>query len=218
MLKTLAGRWSGGVGWSTQSTPNPESGPAELYGVACPTAESCTAVGKQGSGLASKTLAQRWDGSSWSSSSTTNPAGLSIGLEDVSCTSSNACTAVGNHLNSSLVQTGLIERWNGSTWSPQSIALPSGSKSTYLHDVSCITSSACTAVGRYGLEGGDEATLVESWGGGEWAVQTSPSPEGYELPRFTGVACTSPSACTAVGWARKESEGVETSGLVARYE
>jgi len=42
--RTLAERWNGSS-WAIQPTPNPASRSSRLFGVACPTANSCTAVG-----------------------------------------------------------------------------------------------------------------------------------------------------------------------------
>jgi hypothetical protein len=58
------------------------------------------------------------------------------------------------------------------------------------------------AVGESGTggSGGGYATLTEQWDGSQWAIRPSPNPLGrlYD-DTLTGVACTSASACTAVG-------------------
>ncbi len=226
---TLAERWNGST-WSIQSTANPESGDAELLGVSCDSATSCTAVGKQGS----STFAERWNGTTWSISSTPNASGAAVSvLEKVSCTSSSFCLAVGysKESTSPVLESGnkktLTEKWNGTSWSVLGSPNPSGAKGSSLLGVSCTSASACIAVGRYvsaatsGLEAlaTEEKTLVESWGGSEWAIQSSPNPEGKKLSRLSGVSCTSASACTAAGSARKGSKAAEaeTTTLAERY-
>jgi hypothetical protein len=41
----------------------------------------------------------------------------------------------------------LVERWNGSAWVIVASPNPTGSTASYLNDVSCVTATACTAVG-----------------------------------------------------------------------
>jgi hypothetical protein len=220
--RTLAARWNG-TSWSLQATANPESGGAELLGVSCDSASSCTAVGKAGT----KTFAERWNGTSWSISSTPNPSpSVESTLEDVSCTSSTNCLAVGGYRQGeeggeSNKKT-LTERWNGTSWSIVSSPNPSGNYGASLLDLACTSSSNCAAVGRYvsaatyGLEGfpTEEKTLVESWNGTGWAVQSSPNPEGRKFSKLLGVACSASNSCKAVG----SGKGSDTVTLGEGYE
>jgi hypothetical protein len=62
-----------------------------------------------------------------------------------------------------------------------------------LNAVSCVSASACTAVGYH--NGATEAgTLAESWNGTTWSVVPSPA-KGV----LDGVSCVSAGACVAVG-------------------
>jgi hypothetical protein len=61
--------------------------------------------------------------------------------------------------------------------------------------VSCLSASACTAVGFHGRP---VHTLIESWHGGTWSVVRSPSGAGRD--ELLGVSCLSASICTAVGF------------------
>jgi hypothetical protein len=213
-------------GWSVQTTANPESGDAELLGVSCDSASSCTAVGWQGS----KTFAERWNGTSWSTVSTPNPSpSVESVLRKVSCTSSTNCMAVGYYRESSSGtannKKALAERWNGTSWSIVSSPNPAEAKGTSLLDVSCASSSSCIAVGRYvsatpkGLEyeaaATEEKTLVEFWGGSEWQIQSSPNPEGKKFSKLAGVSCSASNACTAVG---SGIQGSETTTLGEQYK
>jgi hypothetical protein len=219
--RTLAMRLSGSK-WSIQTTANPESGAAQLLGVSCDSATSCTAVGKK----ESETFAEHWDGTSWSISTTPNPSGAGNStLVKVSCTSASNCMAVGSYR-----KTGennrrtLTERWNGSSWSVVSSPNPAVNYGATLLSVSCSPwSSSCTAVGRYvsaaefELEGAatEEKTLIESWNGSEWAIQSSPNPEGRKFSILNSVSCPSLTRCMAVGSARGAAETVT---LAERYE
>ena len=43
-------------------------------------------------------------------------------------------------------------------------------------------------------------TLAEAWDGSNWKIQPTPNPAGATGSQLNGVSCTSPSACTAVGY------------------
>jgi hypothetical protein len=214
--KTLAARWNG-TSWSLQTTANPESGSAELLGVSCDSSTSCTAVGKKGS----ETFAERWNGSAWSISSTPNASpSVENVLQDVSCTSASNCIAVGSYRTSSSGSSynkkTLTERWNGSSWSIVASPNPATNYGSSLRSISCTSASNCIAVGRYVSVAGEgseifaseEKTLVESWSGSEWSIQSSPNPEGKKLVKLAGVSCASSTFCKAVGSAQTGSETV----------
>ena len=201
---TVAERWDGTT-WTVQTTPQaplPNLQSADLRGVSCTSATACTAVGDTlatGAGQLSLTLAEVWDGTSWTVQPTPNPAG-SAGtiLTGVSCTSATACTAVGSYQTNPSASSAVpfAERWDGQSWTIQTIPNPATSMSTFLDGLSCTSATACTAVGFYlsatypnGLQ------LAERWDGTSWTIQATPQ-QGSQLH---GVSCTSATACTAVG-------------------
>jgi hypothetical protein len=118
-------------------------------------------------------------------------------LSGVSCTSARACTAVGHYGNSSGSGQTLAEVWNGK-WSIQPTPNPAGSSGSELTMVSCTSSSACTAVGGYGDDVGEQLMLAEAWNGSNWKVQRNPNP-GTGGSSVAGVSCSS-GTCTAVGY------------------
>jgi hypothetical protein len=133
----------------------------------------------------SKTLAEHWDGMGWTIQTTPNrTGGQNSALSGVSCTSATGCTAVGG---------ALAERWDGTSWTIQTTP-PGGS----LSGVSCTSATACTAVGLSTNSADLVVTLAERWDGTAWTVQTTPNPPDSS-PVLSGVSCTSPTACTAVG-------------------
>jgi hypothetical protein len=68
----LAERWDG-TRWTVQPTPSPHAG-AQLGGVSCTSAASCTAVGNASRPAGETTLAERWNGRRWSIQRTLNPS------------------------------------------------------------------------------------------------------------------------------------------------
>ena len=192
----LADHGGGGGGQPPQGTALQ----SELYGASCTSASACTAVGDYVTNTgASKTLAERWNGTAWTLQSTPNPSGASY-LNGVSCTSASACTAVGWYVTSTNATLTLAENWNGTTWTVQSTPNPSGAAHSFLQDVACTSASACTATGYYATSAGVDQALAESWNGTTWTLQSTPTPSGATSSGLSGVSCTSASACTSVGW------------------
>jgi hypothetical protein len=201
---TLAQRWNGRT-WSIQPTPSPADG-GNLTGVSCPSRSSCMAVGGHANPfieIPPGTLAERWNGTAWRIQPTPNPPGGGWFLTSVSCTSPSACTAVGGRLALPGKPTGtLAERWDGHTWSIQATPNAPGHGIKLLNSVACTSRSSCMAVGNEfsAATGESLGTLAERWDGRTWRIVPTfkPAPAGPNAG-FNAVACTSASACTAVG-------------------
>jgi hypothetical protein len=146
-------------------------------------------------------LAESWNGTAWTIQQTAVPSGSSaVVLQSVSCAGSD-CLAVG--WNGS---TALAEFWNGTTWSLEAVALPKGTTSSYLYAASCTgAGTTCQVVGNYSSSTVYEGLLAESWNGTMWTLQKAPTRRGTIQASFGGVSCTSPDACTAVGYFKNSS-------------
>jgi hypothetical protein len=167
----------------------------ELFGVTCPSARSCTAVGRGGG----KTLVERWNGTAWSIAHSRNRSGFDE-LLGVSCVSGSACTAVGASAQSesSPRYRTLAETWNGTAWSILPTPNPdTGQDPDILSSVSCVTAAFCAAVGEYGPADSAEP-VTEIWNGRTWSV--APSPQKLDDASLESVSCVSATACTAVGF------------------
>jgi hypothetical protein len=64
---------------------------------------------------------------------------------------------------------------------------------------SCTGATSCTAVGTYVKASGVGVTLAQRWNGSTWHIQPTPNPRGAAVSSLSGVSCTAPSACMAVG-------------------
>jgi hypothetical protein len=132
----------------------------------------------------------------WSLHSVPEPAGtVSSYLRAVSCTSPSRCTAVGGYYDST-VHTNVTfgAKWNGTSWSAEDTANPSGDTSSFLSGISCPSATMCAAVGYY-QDSGNLYSLAEVWNSSGWSVKTSATVAG----QLFAVSCTSSNACTAVG-------------------
>jgi hypothetical protein len=187
-------------GWHIQPTPNPPSTGGVLAADSCASPTACMAVGSYRNGSRAFPLAERWNGTSWSLLKPPVPTGAGdTSLLGVSCVSANACIAVGSYRSKSGNVLTLAEAWNGTSWSIQ--PTPNHGAVNALASVSCTSANACTAVGYAGTFGGLDSvlTLAEAWNGTTWSIQPTPTPAHPGAANLTGVSCTSPSSCIAVG-------------------
>jgi len=204
--------------WKIQPTANPKIRQGRLNAVSCASPSACTAVGVFDNVPGTGTLAERWDGRSWSIQASPNPAGaLTSVLSGVSCPAARFCVAVGNYQNRTGRHAILAEAWNGSSWSVLPAPPPAGAHRSYLNGVSCVSATACTAVGSYQTRSGRHVTLAEHWNGTAWSRQPTPNPATPPRSALTAVSCTSATACTAVGNSSLDSFGSNSRALAERW-
>ena len=193
--------WNG-TSWSLLANPEATASNAEFRGVSCASTSFCVAVGEGGVG----DFIDQWDGSSWTESTDQGR------LTSISCPSTTSCVAVGeigNGLDSYVLADG--------TWTDVPVTSPGDQNS--LSSVSCVTASFCVAVGDMIFDTTPYAmSTIEIWDGSSWTISPSPNSavnlgslpgSGVDL---LGVACTSTSACVAVGSAFPIG-GTDANGL-----
>jgi hypothetical protein len=197
-------RWHG-TRWEIQRTPKlgPGAGRVSyLGGVSCRSSSSCVAVGYSGNraGTAGIMLSERWNGVAWTVQHTPHPAGMRVGfLASVSCASPTSCIAVGFFIDRAGAGRALAERWNGARWSIQQAPNPAAATALELVGISCTNQGPCIAAGFFTIVTGTEVMLAERWNGARWKLQRSRYPAGARGVQFSGVSCTVPDSCTAVG-------------------
>src|SRR5271165_81434 len=197
--QTFVEEWDGAA-WSI--VPSPDTSATQdnqLWGVSCTSPTACTAVGYASNGTVYQTLIEQWDGTAWSIvPSPDTSASQSNHLYGVSCLSSTACTAVGGASNGTAYQT-LIEVWDGTAWSIVPSPDTSASQYNFLYSVSCVSATACNAVGT-SSNGTNYQTLVQAWDGTAWTLVPSPDTSAAQDNQLWGISCTSSSVCTAAGY------------------
>jgi hypothetical protein len=215
----LAMVWNGSS-WSTQTVPLPagQTGGA-LSSVSCLSANWCLAVGDStptGNSQQGQAGSVMWNGSQWTNVATApNPVGPGISpnlytvFSSVACTSPSWCLAVGGwEFTNGAYGSGLLEQWNGQTWS-QSVIHPAAGQSS-LASVSCAGPQFCAAVGYTFTDPTDSTTyrnLTEVWNGAIWNPTPSPSTGGANGDQLTGVNCFAASSCSAVGQYNTDGTG-----------
>jgi hypothetical protein len=89
------------------------------------------------------------------------------------------------------INAALAELWNGTSWGVYTSGLPATRSPIGLSAVSCLGSSACTAVGYL-----NTSTLAAGWIGTAWATQSTQNPSAPS--QLSGVSCNG-TTCIAVG-------------------
>ncbi|HEY8082619.1 MAG TPA: S8 family serine peptidase [Solirubrobacterales bacterium] len=204
--------------WTAQALipeePHPETGSFSnaVRSVSCVSKTDCMAVGNY-LNTVEQSDSQRWDGEEWTPEPMAVPSeGRVMVVLDVSCVEGDWCVAVGAYSAKSIAeQEGLplLEYWDGSKWSAETLPLPVGEGTPHkalgsilLNSVSCASPDSCMAVGATTTGGGkpDDLPLAYSWDGDEWSLETVPLPtKSDSRNEFMGVDCTSASFCMAVG-------------------
>lgn len=173
-----------GLTWFSETSPTTGT----LYGVACPDASHCFAVGGTTSaGKIIHTSNGAVSSPTWTTQ--TPPSNATAQYNDVNCANDNDCVAVGNVPHTAPLISGTTN--GGSTWTAQT---PPGTATAALQGVSCPSASDCIAVG--GLVGSSPTIIQTTNGGSTWTSRTPPS--GVNTP-LNYVACPSTSVCFAVG-------------------
>jgi len=212
--ETFVLRWNGSA-WSTVPTP-PLAGSSysRLDAVSCTATLVCVTVGMYTPNDRSKTLVERWNGTSLSVVASPGHPILGAGdaLVSVSCPSTTSCIAAGSYLLGGVGKPAtFVERWNGTQWSIAKSRDPDRLYAAELNGISCASTANCMAAGdysapgvwpRYGFLG--SKTLIERWNGSAWSIIAGPNAGTYTS--LAAVKCVNATTCFAAG------HGSATSG------
>ncbi|MGO8958986.1 MAG: hypothetical protein ACLQFR_16690 [Streptosporangiaceae bacterium] len=149
----------------------------------------------------------------WHRTEVGSPAGAEDGfLLAVSCPTTSQCVGGGYYTSSIGIATPMVATMSGSTWARgRIVVLPATSTDPHgegqITGVSCPAKNACTAVG-FNLGYTGEAYIKEAFtvsqSHGAWGpihfVTLPPGAAAVTEATLTGVSCTSPGNCEAVGY------------------
>ena len=181
----------GGVNWNASKTGVLTS-QISLNAIACPTADTCYAVGGSGvSGSGTSRFITRTtnSGGTWAKQSATDSAASSLTYFGVSCLSSNTCLAVGGNYGTSRYYATL--KASTGAWS-----LPTTTTTSHINAVSCVAGGNC-----YGAGGSSSSTRVTTrfapLTDSTWTITTQDSVASSGL--LNAIHCTTNDLCYAVG-------------------
>jgi hypothetical protein len=161
----------------------------QLDGVSCADG-TCYAVGYTISGTTERNLIEAWDGRKWVREPVP-AAGAAGSLAAISCAAGNSAAAKANRC----LAAGTTDlAGSGGSWR---VVGKEGSKlgSLQLDAVSCPAAEACVLVGQTTKEPG-----YETWNGKAFTAGVLHAPpHSFQTVAVSGVSCTSPRSCVAVG-------------------
>jgi hypothetical protein len=223
---TVTRAQSAACSWQMVSSPNHD--PSRFYNaltnVAVVSSDDVWAIGwysQGGEGSSTVNVILHWDGTTWNEVSHPEPGGH-VQLYDIAAISSNDVWAVGatSDANGNGPH-GLIEHWDGNTWSVVPAADPDmafwhfeGVAGTGPDDVWAVGNTAT------GHSGG---TLVEHWDGTSWRLVPSPSPDprplvGDPYPGLDAVTAIGPDNAWAVGEATNVAPAGPSNTLIEHWD
>jgi hypothetical protein len=142
-------------------------------------------------------------------------AGFAPGfLSAVTCVTASDCWAVGrSDIGQTHTDTTLM-KWDGASWNL--VLSPSvGAKTNGLVAISCLSSSACWAVGyTIDINTVEVKTLILQWNGITWQIVPSPN-VGTGFNALYGISCSSETNCWAVGF---QNNGTYAQTLIERWD
>lgn len=196
LTRPFVERWDGSS-WTREEVAMPRGVEvAALPAISCPSNTVCMAAGYLES-PAGVGLIENWNGREWTIQSFSVPANTtSTRFGGVSCRTTTECTAFGSYLTREGTRGFIAERWNGTSWTLETITRVAGATSLSPEGLSCASApdGFCAAVGSYTTAGGTFAFLAQ-WNGA-WTVETVPSNERRILQ---AASCVSSRICVAVG-------------------
>jgi hypothetical protein len=207
----LLEHWNG-TSWSVRATPATAGPDSQIQGMASTGKDDVWAVGTTGDflGGTSQTFAMHWNGSSWALVPT--PSFTSAALQAVAARSpSDAWASGGNDAG------GLLEHWDGSTWSAVAGAPGSGD----LSDVALVPHGSVWAVGTSSDPNtGAATTFAEHRVNGSWVRTPTPSPldtDSDDVNSLDGVTALSPTNAWAVGTVGNQDTGVPYRSFILHW-
>jgi hypothetical protein len=193
----FAEHWNGSA-WSVSTIAGSGGNtPADLTGVSCSGATTCSAVGSYfDSGAVQQGIVEIWSGNTWKVQNPPISSSFdSSGLSDLKCRTSSQCTAVGFYHDPTTGNRALVEVY-APRWQAEQVFSPTGAIAASLDQTSCPTFTFCEAVGGAEDSGSVFPAFAEQWNGGSWVIQSTPNANNTVL---SGVSCTSTTNCVAVG-------------------
>ena len=205
----------GGTAWTAVKAPlppgaakNPHAG---LWGVACPSASACVAVGYYTDSAGSQqVLLLTGHGAAWTATTAPLPPGADrkarngpeppTALYSLTCPSVSVCVATGYYTDSLGSFDGLLLTKQGPAWTAAAAPMPGGGSMGVVYDVACPSPATCVAVGS--ADSGPQRGVLLTRHGSAWTATAAPPPAHAGTVTnvlLTTVTCPSADSCVATG-------------------
>jgi len=237
---------SAGGAWSSVIGPFPSgavtamnSTNIELFGVACASASSCTAVGdyvESGGSFQAQVATGTVSGISATSELTlpgdqaTTPGDQHALLDAVSCPSVGNCVAAGQYVDTSDDQEAMTATQSGGgSFAATALGLPTGAQTTpgseiaSLGAVSCSGVGECSVVGQYAdSQASTQAMIATRTGGGAFSgagelslPSNHATGAGQQNAGLNAVSCSAAASCTSTGYYTDSNGANDFQAMVA---
>jgi hypothetical protein len=194
-----------GTAWRPVAVKAPKGAvTAILTGVSCKAATYCLAVGtwddKAGN---ARPAAWTWNGTALTPvAAPPMPSDSELDvLSAVSCVAVKSCVAIGSAFASSGDTLQLVWTWNGKSWARKAAVTLPGTSDAQLTAAHCFSLTSCVVGGITTPATGNtdtESLLLASWNGKAFTPQQAGA-VSVAFASVTGLSCSSPSHCAAVG-------------------
>jgi hypothetical protein len=179
---------------------NPQPGPVRdiLFGASALSPSDVWAVGEaEGGRGVFRTLVEHWDGRTWTVVPAPNPGPAGNQFYAVDAVSPDDVWAAGQQLTGRAPDEGLVEHWDGRSWSV--VPLPSVSASVLLSGIAATADGQVYVAGEADSPAGGGRPLIEYYAGGTWQTASVPAPGGSAWTSLWGVAAAPDGTAWAVG-------------------
>ena len=182
--RALIEAWDG-THWTVADIPQPGPMRDLLLGASAVSASDVWAVGEQqGSDGMFGTLAEHWDGTSWTAVPTPDPGTSGNHLYGVAALGPDDVWAVGQQNSAAAPDQGLIEHWDGMSWSV--VPSPTQQTASALLDSVAGSGGQVWAVGEADDPMNGASPLVEQFQNGAWSTVALPG-DGSNWTSLWGV-------------------------------
>ncbi|MDQ6659779.1 MAG: hypothetical protein M3Z24_02295 [Chloroflexota bacterium] len=209
---TLIEHWNG-TSWAIVASPTPING-GQLSAITALSATNIWAVG-YGDNLG-RTLIEHWNGNVWAVVQSPNPGSGENLLTGLTAISMNDIWAVGifsNGIRTIATGEGLVEHWNGTSWSVVQSSNP-GMQGNFLSSIAAISTNDVWAIGSSSQ---GTKTLIEHWNGTSWRTVASPNP-GTAENTLSSVVTISTHSIWAVGSAGSTFAGQQSQPVIEHWD
>jgi hypothetical protein len=184
-----------GATWTAFGAPHLDGqNDSALLGVADFSPTNAWAVGYINSAPNSTQLLEHWDGTQWSDAPGPQfNAGAQPFLSSISALSADNIWAAGHILTGEGQLLGLIEHYNGTSWTATEIGNP------FLTSIAVLSSNNIWVAGWSGAENDNSQTYTAHWNGTKWSTVASPS-TGSGANQINGLLALAPNNIWAVGF------------------
>lgn len=190
--------------WTTTPLSRPAGAWNQVFDLtlSCPSVDWCASTGTFNDDNGGGMLAQTLNHGVWSVARITAPSGAAApSLSGLSCPTAGACVAVGRDANDvSQVWQPIVATLSAGAWHGIRLPLPADSWNASLAAVSCVSATACMAVGTHTNQArSTQQPLLERLVGATWTATVPANPAGVHDATLAAVSCIAAASCWAVG-------------------